>query len=182
MENEVKIVGMVCSEYEKVTTKHKSTFYFFKIKVKRSNVHKINLKDEDIFNCMVSEHVESNPDKNLMKDNLVRIKGNMQSNLVVKNDFPFVSVYIVVDYMKVENNLSLSQTKPSIIKSEPTPRVKSTYYRGQHYSSAKPYHDNFPSEQDTRGKIKCTCGYLFIDSLEYCPSCGKCVTEIYTNK
>ena len=172
MENEINIVGIISQNYKKIIRDNDKVLYHFKIRVKRSSKYGINSKIDDFFNCMISEYVEMNPDKNLALGNLVRIKGSLQSNKIKYGSSSIDMVYIIVNHLAVEKNVLLSSTHETVSEISQVKNVKS-YNKNQHYSSAKPYHDNFPAERDLRNMIKCSCGNSFLDTLENCPYCGR---------
>lgn len=96
-------------------------------------------------------------------------------------------IKIIMDY---ENKHSKQDINEIDIRSFMTPNSKKieitkkrdTYNANQGYSNEKPYHDNFASERDIRGKIKCTCGNIFLDTLDECPVCHKSTIDILSGK
>jgi single-stranded DNA-binding protein len=177
MENEINIVGIISQNSKKILRDNGKVMYHFKIRVKRSSKYNINSKVEDVFNCMISEYVEYNPDKNLAEGNLVRIKGSLQSNKIKYESSSIDMVYIIVNHLIVESNVLLSTTHKPVSEVSQVKKVKS-YNKNQHYSSAKPYHDNFPAERDLRNMIRCSCGNSYSDTLDNCPYCGRSAMDV----
>jgi single-stranded DNA-binding protein len=130
---------------------------------------------------MISEYLEYSPEKNLSPGNQIRIEGSLQTNKTSINDTSIDTTYIVINSLSVENNQSLTK-KVSNLNKDIKPKTKGVYTKNQPYSTNKPYHDNFPKEYDTRNKITCVCGQTFLDTLEYCPSCGRSTLEIIRKK
>jgi single-stranded DNA-binding protein len=181
MESFVRIQGYVHSEFKEITLKNGYSFIHFKLRVLRDSKRNINNYQEDHFNCMISNTLEYNPEKNLSKGNIVRIEGYLQNNKTIINNTSIDVTYIVVNHLTVEKNVLLTHTKQNTkqnVKQNIKPKIRGVYNKNQPYSSSKPYHDNFPKEYDTRGKITCQCGNTFLDTLESCPSCGRSIMEI----
>jgi hypothetical protein len=162
MNNYVIIKGTISSEIKEIDMHGILHAYHFKLKVLRSNQSPINREDYDYFNCLLPVKWFKNQIQELNQKLSITIEGELQSVKLNKNDVVFYQAYLIINkILEIKKPIKSDNTqKPDYVKQV---KIKEDYFKN--------FKSNFKAEEDTRGKVLCQCGNLYLSTFEECPIC-----------
>jgi hypothetical protein len=163
--------------YLSVSKEKKESLHFDKKLYDLLKIERLKIaKELNLPSFMIASNYSLQNLSNMMPTNLIDLKRVYGFGDKKIQSYGIRFIEIINAYLKLTENDHNKVNEATPPKSQAAARTES-YNPKQGYSSEKPYKDNFAPETDIRGKFKCFCGNIYIDTLDECPICGRTPLE-----
>jgi hypothetical protein len=153
-----------------------------------SEPEKIKKAMECIWQSYLNNDTEINPNEEQLKKFYTTQKNLLTKLSLIKQEIDELNEYIESyekSIAKINEMFEKGKFDKKYDKENPTNRIEDKVAKELHHAHKKGWYDHsdgLPNEIDVRGKIKCLCGNIFLDTLDECPVCHESTISILRKK